>query len=649
MEYRKYLEGVRLKGNIYWALVLRLGLSMLLFTLCRIGFYIYNTGYFPDVTFNSFMRILYGGLKFDLTAVLYINAVFILMMIVPLDFRFNNKYQAVARYMFFIINGFALTANVSDFIYYKFTLRRTTADIFDEFDKGPGAGNLAFRFMIDYWHASLFLVGLIVLMILLYKRIKVAGPMMKNRTLYYVSGLLFIPVIAYLFIGGARGGFRHSTRPITLSNAGEFVKHPNETNIVLNTPFSIFRTIGKNKVKKVDYYADETELQHEFNPVHIPHDSIPFKADNVVIFILESFSKEFFGVFNKDKAGYQGYTPFLDSLVQHSKSFAYSYSSGRKSIDGPPSILASIPTFNVPFVLTSFANNNFNSIASLLGKKGYHSSFFVGHPNGSMGYSSFTSLAGFQHYYGMDEYGNKEDFDGIWGIWDHKFFDYHARMLHEFPQPFVSVLFSLSSHHPFIVPKEFEGKFKGGKQPILKCIQYTDYSLREFFKKVSKEPWYKNTLFVFTADHCSSDIIFDESRTTRGLFSVPVIFFKPDNSLASVDQRIISQADIMPSILGYLHYDKPYFAFGRDVFREQTLPMAFNYRDSYNLYMGDFLLNFDGQKAVGLYNFKKDRMLTADLQQQDPEAVVAMEKKIKAIIQQYNNRMVDNRLVVDDK
>jgi phosphoglycerol transferase MdoB-like AlkP superfamily enzyme len=128
--------------------------------------------------------------------------------------------------------------------------------------------------------------------------------------------------------------------------------------------------------------------------------------------MLESFSKEFFGVFNKDKENYSGYTPFLDSLVQHSKAFQYSFSSGRKSIDGPPSILASIPTFNVPFVLTPFANNSFNSLASLLGEKGFHSSFFIGHPNGAMGYTSFTKLAGFQHYYGMDEYGDDSDFDG---------------------------------------------------------------------------------------------------------------------------------------------------------------------------------------------------------------------------------------------
>lgn len=642
------LSGLKVKGNIYWAMVLRLVVILLLFTLCRIGFYVFNASYFPEMTTGTLVKILYGGLRFDLTAILYINALNILLTIVPVDLRFNRVYQLVLKYLFFLLNGIAIAANVADFVYYRFTLRRTTADIFDEFNEGPGAPGLLFRFLIDYWYASLLLFALLWLMVKLYNWIKIEGPMLKSRAAYYIFGILSIPLIAYLFIGAVRGGFRHSTRPITLSNAGEFVTHSNQTSIVLNTPFSIFRTIGKNKVKKVNYYTNQDELNSVFNPIHIPSDTVSFRPMNVVVILLESFSKEFFGVFNKDKKNYKGYTPFLDSLIQHSKTYQYSFSSGRKSIDAPPSALASIPTFNVPFVLTSFANNKFNSLASLLGEKGYHSSFFIGHPNGAMGYTSFTQLAGFQHYYGLDEYGNSDDFDGLWGIWDHKFFPYHARMLNEFPEPFISVLFSVSSHHPFVVPEEFKGRFEGGKQPILKCIEYTDYALREYFKQISSEPWYTNTLFVLTADHCSSDIIFDESRATPGLFSVPIIFFTPDNSLNGLETEIIQQADIMPSILGYLHFDKPFVAFGRDVFREKTTPMAFNFRDTYNLFMNDYLLNFNGEQTVGLFRFKEDRLLTNDVSGSEKAVVSEMEGKIKAIIQQYNNRMIENNLTVNE-
>lgn len=647
MRIFKYFQDVRLQGNIYWVLFLRLLLAMLLFTLCRIGFYIYNTSYFPDMTVSHFLRILWGGLRFDMTAVLYINSLIILLTLVPFDIRFTSAYQSILKYLFYILNGLAIAANLADFIYYKFTLRRTTADIFNEFEEGPGAGGLFLRFLIDYWYVTIFAVGIYWLMVFLYKRIRVEGPMIQNRVAYYSAGVLAIPLVAYLFIGGVRGGFKHSTRPITLSNAGEYVRYPRETNLVLNTPFSVFRTIGKTKIQKVKYFESEEKLASVFTPIHEPKDTAAFRADNVVVILLESFSKEFFGTFNKDKPNYKGYTPFLDSLIQHSKTFQYSFSNGRKSIDGPPSALASLPTFGVPFVLTPYANNKYNSLATTLGEKGYHTSFFIGHPNGAMGYTAFTQLAGFQHYYGMDEYGNDEDSDGLWGIWDHKFLPFFANKLNEFPKPFFTTLFTVSSHHPFKVPKEFEGQFKGGNKPILKCIEYTDYSLREFFKTVSKEPWYMNTLFVFTADHCSSDIIFDESRTNWGYYSVPVIFFKPDNSLAGHSMEIAAQVDIMPSVLGYLHYDKPYFAFGRDIFRETVEPMAFNYNDAFNLYEGEYLLTFNGERTVGLYNFVQDKMLTRDLKNEKPEIIQAMEPKIMAIIQQYNNRLIENRLTVN--
>jgi phosphoglycerol transferase MdoB-like AlkP superfamily enzyme len=639
-------QGLKLHGNIYWALTLRLLLAMLLFTLCRIGFYLYNTDYFPEISFLHFLRILWGGTRFDLTAVLYTNAPIIVLMLLPFDFRFSKVYQNIIKYLFFILNGVAIVANLADFIYYQFTLRRTTFDIFTEFEKGPGGGTFI-RFIFDYWHVTLFFIAMIWIMVFLYKRIQVEGPMLQNRLVYYVTGILIMPLAFGLFIGGARGGFKHSTRPLTLSNAGEYAAHPRETNIVLNTPFSIFRTIGKTKIQKVGFFEDENEMASIFNPIHQEADSVPFKHSNVVIIILESFSREFVGALNQDRKDYNGYTPFIDSLLQHSRTFAYSFANGRKSIDAPPAVTSSMPTFKVPFVLTPYANDIYHGLPKLLGEKGYHTAFFIGHPNGAMGYTAYTQMAGFKQYYGLDEYGNANDSDGMWGVWDHKFFPFFGSKLSEFQEPFFATLFSVSSHHPFKVPQEFEAKFKGGEQPILKCIEYTDYSLRELFKKISKEPWYPNTLFVFTADHCSSDIIFDETRTNPGLFSVPIFFFKPDNSLAEYKEEIFQHVDIMPSVLGYLHYDKPYFAFGRDTFREKRTPMAFNFRDTYNLYIGENLLSFNGEKTVGLYNFVQDKMLKQNLQEAKPEMVNQMEIQMKAIIQQYNNRLIENKLSVN--
>lgn len=637
------------RGNIYAALLERLLLAMFLFMLCRISFYFFNASYFPGISSSGFLRIFMGGIRFDFATVLYLNVVTIVLSIIPVDLRFRKGYQQIIRYNFFVFNGLGLAMNAADMVYYPFTLRRTTADIFQQFQNETNLGSLFFRFLVDYWYAFLFWLALVVLMVWLYGKIKVGARMVRNPWVYYGFGLLSIPIVAFLFIGGVRGGFAHSTRPLTLSNAGEYVRHPQEISLVLNTPFAVFRTLGKTKIQKIQYF-DKDRLESYYTPLHTPTDSTAFRKHNVVIIILESFSKEFIGAFNHDKENYAGYTPFLDSLINHSLTFEYSFANGRKSIDGLPSVLASIPSLGVPYVLTPFSGNSINSLGSTLQGMGYHTSFFHGAPNGSMGFKAFMNLAGFEHYYGKDEYERdvenaSDDFDGIWGIWDDRFFDYYARQLNTFPQPFVSSLFSVSSHHPFKVPEAFEEKFKGGEQPILKCIEYTDYALKKFFEQASTMPWYENTLFVITADHCSSNILFDESHTTWGLFSVPVIFFKPDNSIRGRKDELVQQIDIMPSVLGYLQYNKPYVAFGRDIFRETTKPFAFNYRDTYNLYLDDYLLVFDGKEVVSLFDYKNDKMLTGDLKAIHPEQAIRMELQIKAIIQQYNNRMVENRLL----
>lgn len=648
MSYSRFFKGLQLEGNVYWALVLRLLLAMLLFMVCRIAFFIYNISYFPETTMFNFLRIVWGGLQFDLAAVLYINVIILVLSVIPVDLRFRPGYQSLMKVLYYVLNGVAIAVNVMDFVYYRFTLRRTTADVLDQFENETNLFSLFFRFFIDYWYAVAFWALLMWVMVKLYNKIQVKGPLMQHRITYYTVGFLAIPLVITIFIGAVRGGFRHSTRPITLSNAGEYVKHPNEVSLVLNTPFAIFRTLGKTKIQKVNYFKNENELTTLYNPVHTPSDTIAFTPTNVVVIILESFSKEFFGVFNKDKEGYRGYTPFLDSLAQHSKTFEYSFANGRKSIDGLPSVIAGIPSLGVPYVLTPFAANKINSLGNLLRDKGYHTSFFHGAPNGSMGFQAFTNLAGFEHYYGKTEYGNDDDFDGIWGIWDDKFLNFYADKINELPEPFMSAFFSVSSHHPFEVPKEFEGKFKGGEQPILKCVEYTDFALKKFFEKASKMKWYENTLFVITADHVSSNIIFQESHTMWGLYSVPILFFKPDNSLRAAEPEIAQQIDIMPSVLGYLHYDKPYVAFGRNVFDDKAEPFAFNYSDNvYNVYKDDYLLMFDGKGTIHMYNFKQDKMLTKDLKSEQPERVRELEHYIKAIIQQYNNRMVEDRLVAE--
>jgi phosphoglycerol transferase MdoB-like AlkP superfamily enzyme len=393
----------------------------------------------------------------------------------------------------------------------------------------------------------------------------------------------------------------------------------------------------------VHYYSRQ-EVEKIFTPVK------PFKTDsamlkkNVMIIIIESMAKEYSGLLNKDITGYQGFTPFLDSLMLHSHTFTNAYANGRKSIDAMPSILTSVPSLVQPYVLSPYGTNKLYGLGEVLKKQGYKTAFFHGAPNGSMGFDAFVNLAGFDEYYGMTEYGNDADFDGHWGIPDDKFLQFTAKTLDTFRQPFVTTLFTLSSHHPFKLPKGFEGKFKGGKLPIHKVIQYTDYALQHFFNTAKKMPWYQNTLFVITADHCNQSYL-PEYNSSVGNHAIPIIFFEPgDKNKIKLDSILTQQIDIMPRILRKLRYSGKILSFGNDPVTDKN-PFVVNYSgNTWEFMQGNYLLRFRNEKPTGLFNYKKDRLLKNNLITNPPVNIQPMLQKLKAFIQQYKNRLIENRL-----
>jgi phosphoglycerol transferase MdoB-like AlkP superfamily enzyme len=637
-------------GNIYVVTAYRILLVVLLFSLCRIGFFLFNYRMFPGIPLSQFGSILKGGVVFDISAIVYINILFILFSIIPFDFRYEKGYQKIMAWLFYITNGVAVAMNGMDFVYYRFIGKRATADVFGTFSNEDNLVKLFFRFLADYWVATLFTISLWFLMVYLYRKVNPVRPQVKHKVLYFIFNFLMIPVAIALVIGAARGGYRHSTRPITISNAARYVNNPRDVAIVLNTPFSIFRTYGKKSLVKYNFFSEE-ELKKQYNVHYYPEPGKQFSAQNVVIIILESFAREYIGALNSGLEGgkYEGYTPFIDSLIQNGLTFDVSIANGRKSIDAMPSILASIPSLETPYTISHYANNQIDGLPSLLKKKGYYSAFFHGAPNGSMGFDSFAKLAGFDDYFGLDQYPEKTDFDGVWGVWDEPFFQFFASKLNGFKQPFLASIFSVSSHHPFEVPAKYKGKFRKGPAPIVEVVGYTDFALKELFETISSQPWFNNTLFVITADH-TNESVHKEYQNDFGAFCVPVIFYKPGSDLRGMKKRIAQQVDIMPSVLSYLGYDEEFIAFGNNLFDDNSDSFAFNTSgNTYHIYMDDHILEMTDLNPVALFNYKNDIFLENNIIDKEPGVKKKMEDKLKAIIQTYNSRLIDNNMTIKPK
>ncbi len=615
--------------NEYLVILYRFSVCMLFYTLLRVGFYLYNHDLFERTELGDWPLMIYGGWRFDISGLTYLFSVFVAVYIL----LFKKKYSQWGRHLynsiFFITGGLGILLNCADYVYYRFVLKRTTFNVIDILGNEDNYAILALQFIKDYWSVALFFV---VFFLLFVKVILLAEPKIstQNNRLYFILSIAVLLLCSGLSVAGIRGGFLHSTRPISLNNAAAYTRTADQTAIVLNTPFSIIRTIGKRSFPRRNWLTDD-EATAIFNPVHT-YKSDSTKRMNVVIFILESFSREWFGVFNPDleDGNYRGYTPFLDSLAEQSYVFTRAYANGRKSIDAMPSILASIPSLTLPYIVSEYCNNRVNSLASILNDEGYYTAFFHGAPNGSMGFDGFARTAGFKDYFGKREYNNDEDYDGWWGIWDEKFFQYYAQQLNKIDQPFCCALFSLSSHHPFRVPTEFEGVFPKGNLPIHQCVGYTDYSLKCFFETAKNMDWYENTLFVITADHCTQPD-HEEYANEVNSFAIPLIFYAhSDTTLRGKDNNLAQQTDIMPTILSYLGYNGSFISFGNNLFDENAERFVLNcHNEMYQIMKDSAVIYFDGE------NFKGE----------NPD----LERLAKSYIQQYNNRLIDNDLTIKQK
>jgi len=639
-----------IKNNIYAAAAYNFIVVMLLFMLCRIAFYLFNIPYFQGMTLSHFLVLCKGGIQFDLSALIYTNLLYIVLMAIPFQFRYKKGYQQTAKWIFIVTNGIVIIANCIDIVYFRYINKRTTSSVFTEFSNENNLWKILGDGFVQYWYVSLF--GLLILFglyKLYYKPQRKEEQLPGKIYFYYIRNVIALVIIGLFAVSGIRGGLGHYVRPITLSNANKYVDRPSEAFIVLNTPFCIYRTLGRDQYVDPHYFKSEKELKAVYNPIIYPHPNGEFKKLNVVVFIIESLSKEYVGELNKglDGGKYKGHTPFVDSIIRNGLTFEYTFANGHRSIEAMPSVLSSVPSFIEPFILTGYSSNKISGIAGELDKKGYYTAFFHGAPNGSMGFDAFAHLSGFKSYYGMTEYNNDADFDGTWAIWDEPFFQFYAKKMNSFKQPFMTTLFSASSHHPFVVPKKYENRFKeNGGLPIYKCVEYTDYSLQKFFETASKMPWYKNTLFVITGDH-TNQMKHPEYLTDAGRYKVPIIFYYPGGNLKGRLKKVAQQVDIMPTILGYLNYDKPYVAFGHDLLdstKEENMAMLYD-KPVFQYFKGQYMYQYDGQRIIAVYDYIHDILLKKNLKNtvKDPRA----ENEMKAYIQQYITRMKKNSLTIN--
>ncbi|MGD9995273.1 MAG: LTA synthase family protein [Salinivirgaceae bacterium] len=621
-----------------YQLGLRLLLVMVFLTLTRLVFYIFNLELYSNLSFFQVILHFVYGLRFDLATVALFNLVFVLLSVLPEPLVNKKWYQQVLKILFLVVNTFVLALNMIDVKFYEFEGKRLGADFFTKEWLGNDFIALLPEFIKDYWFLFLFFALFIYVFARLYPNQKVSETKSEKRFPALKLGLQLLigSVVLFIMIIFGRGGFQ--LKPIGVIAAVKYTS-PEYAGLVLNSPFTVVKTWGRKVLHNPNYF-DAQQLDSIFNPeIKLNHQQ-KFRNKNVVIIILESFGREYSGFLNNN----QGYTPNLDSIMQQGLAFTNAFANGKRSIEALPSILSSLPAImDNAFVTSLYSSNHIESLAAILKSKGYQTSFYHGGKNGTMGFDNFTKLAGIDAYFGMNEYPNEEDYDGNWGIYDEPYLQYFCNEISQMKEPFFTSVFTLSSHHPYSIPEKYTGKFPQGNLINIESIGYADYALKRFFETAEKQPWYKNTLFVLTADH-TAQAEADFYKTNVGKYAVPLVFFAPgDNKLKGLSERICQQTDIFPSVLDYLRYNEPFVSFGSSVFREKPEGFAIAYSNGlYQLVYDNYAIHFNGSKVVSV-----DTLLYQPLNPiLTPDSVIVDilkgEQLLKGIIQQFNVRMEEN-------
>lgn len=628
-------------------LLYRLFLAYVAFSISRVLFLYYNLDVIEIDSFSQGLYLCYLGLRFDTTSIFYLSSVFVLLSILPGTFVLQKRYQKTVKAFYFFGLTIGIVLNFVDIAYYRFNLMRMNASLFESIENESNKATLFFHFFSTYFYLVVLFALLLFTWNIFYDKRSLKRIEIRSKKIYYVESVVFFMLVFITAIGGIRGGdLLNAKRPIATIHTMEKISNPQHADILLNTSFSIFRTLGKTHIQPKSKYKPEqvkatTSSIKQYS--NVAQDSLQM---NIVLFILESFGKEYWGAFNEETAipNYVSYTPFLDSLAGNSLRFTNFFANGRKSNHAMPSILAGIPTFKTAYTSSPYVLQPLESTLSILNEENYDTSFFHGAPNGSMGLLGFSSVLGYDHYYGKDEYQNEDDFDGYWGIWDEPFLGYVKTVLDKKEAPFFSTIFTVTSHEPYIIPEKHKDKFPKGNIPMHQCVGYTDYALQMFFRQAKKEDWFDNTIFLFTADH-SNQSDYAEYEKPINRFANSFMIYAPNGNFQGVNEQLSQHIDIYPTIVDLIGYEKPFRSWGQSLISPAVQkPYVVDFFGNNYFIMDDqYIVISDGENVLGMYK-EDDRGLKNNLKEQNLPAMQLLSEKLHMFIQDYMNSITSGRL-----
>ena len=612
----------------------------------RIVFWMDNLSFFSPTSGEEKALILWWGLMMDLSGIILLSLpAFFFIFLSQYTLRRSHLLMFMAGMVFIALHASGIAVNLLDAGYFPFNKHRSNIDLWYVFTDSSGS---FLSLLKSYWPLLLLFLLLTAGLMVFTKKLFVPQDRYSAWYLTLYRQLLMVAVLI-LFVRGIEQRPLIPASPLLQISPKELPLAQNSINTM------IYSCIRRQRELDPKHYFSSDSLNRIVTTNHFLKPGSPKQSGqkgvlikkNIVICILESFS----GCYLRPGDPLKAETPFFDSLIRKSIYFPNAFANGFVSNQGIVAILGGLPGFlDEPFYYSEYANTPIRSIGNILKENGYNTNFFLGAGRDHFGFGKFTRMAGIDHYYSGADFNDHRFYDGNWGIFDEPFLQFGANILSGKQQPFLAVFFNISSHPPFTIPEEHRKDFNfPGQSAAQRSISYVDYCFKRFFETCAHAAWFKNSLFVFCADHWlypGKDYPFNYVNCA----SIPIFIFDPSQNQGQVNETLASQVDLTPTLLDLLQYTGNYTGFGRSLLDSlHSDHYAINKPGAVpQIITKDFVLGYDisREESKYLYQYKIDSLLNTNLiNNQRYDAVQKkLEKILKANIQIYHQALIRRTL-----
>jgi phosphoglycerol transferase MdoB-like AlkP superfamily enzyme len=493
------------------------------------------------------------GLRYDAAATATFIGLPVVLLALPCPARFERWWRplwhavtaaAIAALVFLSIADYYFLQEVQRHMGQEALAMSNDVDFIGAFALGPGKWGLCLL------AAALLVIGWVTL--------RLAKSARRGGTGWQALGLALVMVLA------VRGSV--SSKPLSAIDAFDAGSY-DLAQLELDGAFSVVRALDRDtppvRQRDVDQALGSLGYAQGSNP--FARHASGAGIHNVVVMLLESWSASYVDAFRRGSP--LQVTPEMDRLAGEGLRFDEFYAAGQRSYEGLQAALTGLPALPGVPTLTEGLMMRTTRVGALAGRNGLRTIFMQTSKRRSLRLDSVAQALGFGEYYGREDVARAllpyPDADAFRFGLDYESLQLLADKLHGEQRPFMVYLFTGSTHAPLASPPAAQrSRYPEGypDKPFLDAIHYSDWSIGRFMERARREPWFDNTVFIFTADHTRGT-----DKQLRDRFRIPLVIYAPRIVAPRVDTRVASQVDIFDTVIGLIGVNGDYSSFGRSL------------------------------------------------------------------------------------